>query len=292
MSKVAVVTGSNKGLGLGIVKGLCKRFEGVVYLTSRDEKRGRDAVAELNKQGLQPKYYQLDVSDKNSVLKFKNYIEANYGGIDILINNAAVTDSNPHGRSSYEDSKKLIDINFGGILTMRELIYPLVRRNGRILNISSNCGHLSNLRNQQWREKLSKKDLKLEEIQEFIEWYLESLKNGSFNPEDWVDNGTITGYRVSKIALNAVTRIHQKEFEAKDISINSVHPGYIRTDMTTGLGFFNIDEAAETPLYIVLDAPQSLKGEYIWYDRKVIDWANYEEEYYFRLMSLVEQHVA
>lgn len=291
MSKVAVVTGSNKGLGLGIVKGLCKRFGGVVYLTSRDEKRGRDAVAELNKQGLQPKYHQLDVSDKNSVLRFKNYIEANYGGIDILVNNAAVSNSDPTGFSSYEDNEKLIHINFGGILTMREIIFPLVRRNGRILNISSNCGHLSNLRNQQWREKLSKEDLKLEEVQEFVEWYLESLRNGSFNTEDFVDNGTVSAYKVSKIALNAVTRIHQKEFEAKDISINSVHPGYIRTGMTAGYGFFNIDEAAETPLYIVLDAPQSLKGEYIWYDRKVLDWTNYEEDYYFTIRSLLEQQV-
>lgn len=52
MSKVAVVTGSNKGIGFAIVKGLCQKFHGVVYLTSRDESRGKEVVAKLNDKGL------------------------------------------------------------------------------------------------------------------------------------------------------------------------------------------------------------------------------------------------
>ena len=61
---VAVVTGSNKGIGFGIVRALCKKFEGDVFLTSRDEGRGRAAVEDLEKEGLKPKYHVLDIGDK------------------------------------------------------------------------------------------------------------------------------------------------------------------------------------------------------------------------------------
>ncbi|CAH2105727.1 unnamed protein product [Euphydryas editha] len=284
MSRVAVVTGSNKGIGFAIVKGLCKRFDGVVYLTSRDDDRGRKAVAELNKLGLHPEYHQLDVTDRNSVLKFRDHLKEKHGGLDILVNNAAIMDA--EYITSYENSKQVIDINFRSVLTMQEVIYPLVRNNGRILNISSDCGHLSNLKNMYWIKKLSKKDLKIEELNEFVDWFLDSKKNGTLNPEDFVENGVWAAYRVSKMSLSAVTMIQQKELETRNISVNSIHPGFVRTDMTVGKGFFTIDQAAETPLYLVLDAPQSLKGAYVWFDGKVLDWYDYNADYYFKMENM------
>ncbi|XP_047544845.1 carbonyl reductase [NADPH] 1-like [Vanessa atalanta] len=286
MSRVAVVTGSNKGIGFAIVKGLCQRFDGVVYLTSRDDKRGMAALAELNKIGLNPKYHQLDVADRNSVVRFRDHIKDNHGGLDILINNAAIVDSDLRS-SNYENSKNVIDINFKSVITIQELIYPLVRNNGRILNISSDCGHLSNLRNKIWIERLSKKDLKIEDLYEFVDWFLESKKNGTFNSEDFADGGTVAAYRVAKMCLSAVTMIQQKELEGRNISVNSMHPGLVRTDMTTGVGFYSIDQAAETPMYLVLDAPQTLKGAYVWFDRKVLDWYDYNADYYFKIKTLV-----
>ncbi|XP_026490459.2 carbonyl reductase [NADPH] 1-like [Vanessa tameamea] len=286
MSRVAVVTGSNKGIGFAIVKGLCQRFDGVVYLTSRDDKRGMAALAELNKIGLNPKYHQLDVADRNSVVRFRDHIKDNHGGLDILINNAAIVDNDLRS-SNYENSKNVIDINFKSVITIQELIYPLVRNNGRILNISSDCGHLSNLRNKNWIERLSKKNLKIEDLYEFVDWFLESKKNGTFNSEDFADGGTVAAYRVAKMCLSAVTTIQQKQLEGTNISVNSMHPGLVRTDMTTGVGFYSIDQAAETPLYLVLDAPQTLKGAYVWFDRKVLDWYDYNADYYFKIKTLV-----
>ena len=72
---VAVVTGSNKGIGLAIVRGLCRQFEGDVFLTSRDEGRGREAVvAALEREGLSPKYHQLDITDEASVRRLKELV--------------------------------------------------------------------------------------------------------------------------------------------------------------------------------------------------------------------------
>ena len=89
--RVAVVTGSNKGIGLAIVRSLCKKFDGDVVLTSRDEGRGNEAVAELKeKEGLNPVYHQLDITSRDSIEGLVAFIRDKYGGLDILINNAGI----------------------------------------------------------------------------------------------------------------------------------------------------------------------------------------------------------
>ncbi|CAH0404532.1 unnamed protein product [Chilo suppressalis] len=286
--KVAIVTGSNKGIGLAIVKGLCKRFEGVVYLTSRDETRGRQAVEELEKDGLKPLYHQLDVADKSSVVKFGDYVKKKYGGIDILINNAGVAPEMPL-KNNYEDSKSVIDINYGGLLTVEEVLFPLLRNNARVVNVSSDCGHLSNVRNEEWIKKFSNKNFTRSDINDFVDWYLESVKKGTFKNSDLADNGSVASYRVSKVAVSALTIIQQKELESRGIIVNSMHPGLVSTDMTMGIGFFSIDDAAETPIYLALDSPSTIKGAYVWYDKTVLDWYDYKADYYFKKNSVYFQ---
>lgn len=287
MKKVAVVTGSNKGLGFAIVKELCKKFDGMVYLTSRDETRGRDAIEKLNNLELYPEYHQLDVSDKHSIEIFKNHLKETHGGIDILVNNAAIVEAAAITPCTYEEAKEVIDNNYKSILEIEALIYPLIRENGRILNISSNCGLLANLCNKHWIKRLSDQNLSVKDVNEFVNWFLQSKRDGSFKVEDFVDNATVAAYRVAKIAISAVTMIQQKNLDSRNISINSLHPGLVRTDMTKGSGFLNPDEAAETPLYLILEAPQNLKGAFVWHDKEIIDWYNIDSDRYFELKSLL-----
>lgn len=285
--KVAVVTGSNKGIGFAIVEGLCKRFDGVIYLTSRDEDKGKAATAKLKKRDSDnPHFHQLDVSDKESVIRFRDFIKQKHGGIDILINNAGVV---APLNNNYENCKTVIDINYGGILNAQEYLFPLLRDNARVLNISSDCGHLSNLRNMDWIKRLSKKDLSKTDIDDFVNWFLESVKKGTFKRSDFADGGTIPSYRVSKVALSALTMVQQKELEPRGISVNSIHPGLVSTDMTMHIGFLTPDEAAETPLDLVLDAPPSLKGKYIWYNGEIVDWFDYKSDRYFKVTSVGKQ---
>ncbi|XP_072937097.1 carbonyl reductase [NADPH] 3-like [Epargyreus clarus] len=282
--KVAVVTGSNKGLGFAIVKRLCEKYSGKVYLTSRDKERGMNAVKELVKLDLHPEYHQLDVTDRQSVEKFRDHIKETHGGIDILINNAGIAAN--FFAPSYEEDKKIIDTNFKSIFTIEEFLYPLLRENGRVLNISSDCGHLSNLRNKYWIEKFVSKNFSLTDVNDFVNWFLDSSRDGTFKREDFADWGIIAAYRVAKVALSAVTMLQQKDLEARNISINSMHPGLVRTDMTAKIGFFTSEQAAETPVHIVLDAPQSLKGAYLWYDGTVVDWFDYKSDHFFKSWSV------
>ncbi|KAH9513989.1 NADH-cytochrome b5 reductase [Bulinus truncatus] len=88
--RVAVVTGSNKGIGFAIVRALCKQFDGDVLLTARNVDLGKNAVEELEKEGLHPRFHQLDLNDHSSVTKLRDFLKANYGGLDVLVNNAGI----------------------------------------------------------------------------------------------------------------------------------------------------------------------------------------------------------
>lgn len=267
--KIAVVTGANKGLGYAIVKGLCQKYDGIVYLTARDENRGQEAIKTLNELGLKPVFHQLDVSDSNSVAKFADFIKSKHCGFDVLVNNAAILEWN-EVYPSYEAAKRNIDNNYNSFLTIEKYLYPLLRDGARVVNISSACGHLSNIKNKRWIETLMDPDLTTEQINEFVNEYLESVKNKTFNKNDFADDGKHAEHRVSKIAVTALTMVQQRKYE--NISINAVNPGHIKTDMANGTGEVDADEAAKVVLYLIFDASPKLKGTFMWYNKRLIDW--------------------
>ncbi|XP_072938363.1 carbonyl reductase [NADPH] 3-like [Epargyreus clarus] len=285
--KVAVVTGANKGIGYGIVKELCKRGVGTVYLTARDKTRGEKAVEDLKKEGYNPTFFQLEVTDSDSVQAFAKHLKEKHGGIDILINNAGITTEDSY-KITYEDSKSVLNANYYSVLTIEEFIYPLLRNKARVVNMSSICGHLANLRNQYWINRLTKEDIKVEDINAFVDWFLDSVKNGNLKDEDFTETPMLA-YRISKIALCALTRVQQNNID-RDISINSMHPGFVNTDMTKAAGIMTLDEASKTPVYLVLDAEQSLKGKFIWYDKTEKDWTDAQSGLYCR-MELIEKRL-
>jgi NAD(P)-dependent dehydrogenase (short-subunit alcohol dehydrogenase family) len=89
-SRVALVTGSNKGIGFAIVRDLCRQFSGDVILTARDEARGRTAVQQLQAEGLSPRFHQLDIDDLQSIRVLRDFLRKEYGGLDVLVNNAGI----------------------------------------------------------------------------------------------------------------------------------------------------------------------------------------------------------
>ncbi|KAG7311500.1 hypothetical protein JYU34_002543 [Plutella xylostella] len=270
-TKVAVVTGSNRGIGFEIVKGLCRKFDGVVYLTARNEERGRQAVKQCEESGLHPAFHLLDVTSEESLQQFAEHITRNHSGIDVLVNNAGILDFDK-SVSNYEDSKRLIDTNFMSLLTVSKILYPLLKNNARVINISSDWGLLSNIKKQIWLDTLVKEDLTVDEIMQFVNDFLQAAKNGKIPFISYA--GHYGDYKVSKVAMSALTFVQQRQFlrEGKDISINCVHPGFVKTDMTKGMGDFTPERGAHAPLYLAMDAPQTLKGTFMWHDCHQVNW--------------------
>lgn len=270
-TKVAVVTGSNRGIGFEIVKGLCSKYNGVVYLTARSEDRGLEAVKKLEELGLKPLFHKLDVTSEESISEFAEYIATHHKGIDVLVNNAGILDFDK-SVSSYEDAKKLIDTNFTSLITISKILYPHLKDKARIVNISSDWGLLSNIRRQLWLDTLVKDNLTVEEIIQFVNEFLHATKNGKSSFVSFA--GPYGDYKVSKVAMSALTFVQQRQFneQGRDISINCVHPGFVKTDMTKGMGDFSPERGARAPLYLALEAPQSLKGTFVWHDCHQVNW--------------------
>ncbi|XP_072385006.1 carbonyl reductase [NADPH] 1-like [Diabrotica undecimpunctata] len=272
--KVAVVTGGNKGIGYAIVKGLCKRFDGLVYLTARDVERGKAAVAQLEKENLKAVFHQLDINSQASVDELRDFIKKEHGGLDLLINNAAIAFPQAATESTFVQASKTIEANYFGTLKVCEALFPLLRNNAKVVNVSSSEGHLSKIPSENLRNEISRKDLTIPELSKLLEKFVKATENNTHIEDGW---GGST-YAVSKVGLTALTIIQQRLFDKeqpnRNISINAVHPGYVKTDMTNHKGILSVEEGAKSTLYAALDA--DLKGKYIWRDCTLVDWYSKE----------------
>ncbi|CAH1265467.1 CBR1 [Branchiostoma lanceolatum] len=265
MSRVAVVTGGNKGIGLAIVKGLCKQFNGTVYLTARDASRGQEAVKELNEQGCQPRFHQLDVSSLDSIHRFKQHLEQEHQGLDVLVNNAGVM----YGRSNPTPLVEQVDvtmgINFFGTANLTKVLKPLLRPHARIVNVSSGLCDLSHATPER-RQTFRSEQLTEEELVQIMEQFVSDVKSGVHEEKGW--EMELLAYRVSKMGVTALSMVLQRQFDATpgaDVVVNAVCPGWVKTDMGGASAGRSVEKGAETPIYLALLPPNvsSPRGKYL-----------------------------
>jgi len=274
--KVAVVTGSNKGIGFAVVKTLLQHpFDGLVYLTARDVDRGQAALKELEKLGLKPRFHQLDITSPTSVAAFRDYIKNTYGGLDVLVNNAAIAFSLDAPEPFGVQAKETVKVNYFDTLAFCGEIFPLLRKGARVSNVSSSFGHLSQIPGEELRKQLSADDLIEDKLSELLTTFVKQANDGTHVEAGW-PNST---YKVSKVGLSALTRIQQRYFDKNrpgdDILVNHCHPGYVDTDMSSHKGTLSIEQGAVAPTYLALLPPgDKLRGGYVWHDKRVVDWVN------------------
>nr|CAI5838614.1 unnamed protein product [Callosobruchus analis] len=169
--RIAVVTGSNKGIGFEIVEGLCKRFNGRVYLTSRDITKGKEAVEKLESLGYSPLFHQLDIGSQESIDEFRDHLKNHHGGIDVLVNNAGVRLLGPDPNGI--NATKTISINYFGTLAVCNSLFPLLRPDAKVVNISSSAGHLYRIPSEKLRKRFGDPTLTVQQLNELMKKYIE-----------------------------------------------------------------------------------------------------------------------
>ena len=154
---------------------------------------------------------QLDVADEESVVRLAASVEDEFGRLDILVNNAGI--SNDHGQRGVNADlnrvREALDANLFGAWRLCEMAIPLMQRHG--------YGRIVNVSSGMGA--------------------LEDMGGGS------------PGYRVSKTALNALTRILASELRGSGILVNSVCPGWVQTDMGSPHAPRPVEEGADTPVW-------------------------------------------
>ena len=199
--RVALVTGTSRGIGAEIARQLAADHGFVVYAGARDPDDVEGA------EGILP--IELDVTDEDEIFAAAERVGSDIGHLDALVNNAGVY-GDPVGAADYDIDRahEVLEVNTFGPWRLIEAFLPLLQRSEapRIVNVSSGAGQLSDM------------------------------------------NGGRGAYRVSKAALNALTKT--LAWDESDIKINAMCPGWVRTDMGGSGAPKSVEEGADTAVWL------------------------------------------
>jgi NAD(P)-dependent dehydrogenase (short-subunit alcohol dehydrogenase family) len=237
---VALVTGANQGIGLQIAKDLVAHGF-TVLVGSRNLERGEAAAKEV---GPDARALQLDVTDEASIAAAAARIRKDLGRLDVLVNNAAISNTGKRPDMSVQEYAKLSrasnvslnevraiwETNVFGVLAVTQALLPLLREApaARIVNVSSTVGSLSRNSDPAYGYR------------------------AIFGP----------GYSASKTALNAMTVAMAIELESTSIKVNAACPGYTKTNLNNYSGTRTLEEGAREPVRLALLGPDGPTGTF------------------------------
>jgi NAD(P)-dependent dehydrogenase (short-subunit alcohol dehydrogenase family) len=232
---VAIVTGATRGLGLETARQLASRGWRI-GLTGRDVERGQRAVDALKASGAIASFWPLDVADAGSIRSFAAHARKAWPAIHALVNNAGVS------LSGFDASvaRRSIDTNFYGPMRLTDELVDLLASPSNVVMVSSGMGELAGL-SPELRGRFADPSLTREELVQLVERFVRDVDQGSFRQSGWPSNA----YRVSKVALNALARLMAKDLTPRDVHVNAVCPGWVRTDMGGSSAPRSVERGAE-----------------------------------------------
>jgi len=204
-----------------------------VILTSRDEAKGKASCRKLEAEGLEVRYHQLDVTDRESIHRLRDCIHDEYGRLDILVNNAGMYLD--EGVSAFQVDldtvRRTMETNVYGPLLLCQTLIPLMkgRGYGRVVNVSSGMAQLAKM------------------------------------------GGGSLAYRMSKTCLNALTRIMAAELRGTNVLVNAMGPGWVRTEMGGPKAPRSVEEGADTAVWLAILPDDGPQGGFF-QDRRGIAW--------------------
>ncbi|CAI9176074.1 unnamed protein product [Rangifer tarandus platyrhynchus] len=273
-TRVALVTGANKGIGFAIARDLCREFPGDVVLTARDEARGRAAVQQLQAEGLSPRFHQLDIDDLQSIRAARDFLRKEYGGLNVLVNNAGIAFQTDDPTPFDIQAEVTLKTNFFATRNVCNELLPIVKPHGRVVNVSSSQGSqaLENC-SEDLQEKFRCETLTEEDLVDLMKKFVEDTKNEVHEREGWPSSA----YGVSKLGVTVLSRILARRLEEKRkadrILLNACCPGWVKTDLGGAHASRTVEEGAETPVYLALLPPDATEphGQLVC-DKVVQNW--------------------
>ena len=240
-SKIALVTGATRGIGLETVRQLAET--GVhTLLAGRDRAKADERARALQAEGLDVEAIALDVTDADSIAAAAE-VTRTHGRLDILVNNAGIVVEDfalPPSQQPIDAWRRTFDTNLFGVIAVTQAFLPLLRQSpqGRIVNVSSLLGSLA----------------------------------AHNDPASTIyDFKSIPAYNASKSAVNAWTVHLAYEFRGTPLKVNAVHPGYVKTDMNAGEGEIDVPTGAKSSVGMALLADDGPTGTFT-YLGKTLPW--------------------
>lgn len=247
--RIALITGANQGVGFEVSRQLAKA--GVtVLLGSRDLARGEAAAREIG-AGVTP--VQIDVTDAASIAAAAERIRTEFGRLDLLVNNAAISNTGKGARTleeyartsvasliSLDEVRAVWETNVFGVLAVYQAMLPLLRLgvDARIVNVSSGVGSLTLNADPGFAYRKH------------------------FTP----------GYAASKTALNAITLAMMIELEGSGITVNLVSPGFTSTNLNNFEGTETLEDGSREVARVALLGPDGPTGTFTRWENATIPW--------------------
>jgi len=216
--KIVLVSGANKGLGKEIGRQL-GLLGYTVVLTSRDQKAGAAAAAELVAAGCDAHSVQLDVTSSEEIAELSSYLKRTFGKLDVLVNNAGIAIEWDGEPTNADKIRRTLEVNLIAPYAITESLVPLLSlsEDARVINHSSMLGSIGS------------------------------------SESNWQHVATFmsVGYSTSKAGLNMLTLIQSKTLAVKRIAVAAAHPGWVKTDLGTQAAPMEVDDGASTVVGLV-----------------------------------------
>ncbi len=239
--KIALVTGATRGIGLETVRQLAQA--GVhTLLAGRRRETAVELALQLQAEGLPVEALQLDVTDADSIAIAVEQVSERHGRLDILVNNAGVLLESPAVAPSAQPLElwqRTFDTNVYALVAVTQAFLPLLKQSaaGRIVNVSS---------------VLASQTLHAD-------------------PASDIWDFKIPAYNASKAAVNSWTLSLAYELRDSAIKVNTVHPGYVKTDMNGGEGEIDVADGARSSVQMALIGSDGPSGSFT-YLGEVLPW--------------------
>lgn len=230
--KIALVTGANRGIGLEVCRQLLALGH-IVFLTSRNAEKGQQAIQQLKHQSTNLQYHQLDITDLQSITLLKNFILNQYGRLDILVNNAGINYDTWHNalNADLTEARQTVEANLFGAWQMCQAFIPLMQE--------KNYGRVVN------------------------------VSSGSGQLHNM--GGGTPAYSISKASLNVLTIKLAKLTAGSNVLVNTLCPGWVRTDMGGLNATRNVEEGAKGIIWAATLPKDGPNGGFF-RDGKIIEW--------------------